>query len=142
MGIVVRLLSTLKSGKKGTTKSYLRHFDPYLRLKRDEQKDFWKEIRQFLCATFRGEVMRQFGLWARLCVRRQRNISSHYAQFTGELMRQQRRIYGISNTGGRKRSFSAATLYSTERKKKTLACWKEVRYTQAGYIRSVPLLEE
>jgi hypothetical protein len=88
----------LEKRQKGMTESSLRHFDPYLRLKRGEQKDFWREIRQFLRATFRGEVMRQFGVEAKICVSKQRNIRSHYAQFTGEIMRQKWRSYGISHS--------------------------------------------
>jgi hypothetical protein len=41
--------------------------------------------------------MRQFGVWAKICVRKKENRYSSHAQLYGGFMRQKWRIYGISN---------------------------------------------
>ena len=50
--IVVRSLSTWKSGKKGTTKSTLRYFAAYLRLKRCETSNFGEKFVSFCAQLF------------------------------------------------------------------------------------------
>jgi len=52
--IVVRSLSTWKSGKKGTTESTLRHFAAYLRLKRCETSIFGEKFVSFCVQLFCG----------------------------------------------------------------------------------------
>jgi hypothetical protein len=39
-----------------------------------------------LCATFRGEVMRQVWVWATICIRNTTNTYSNQAQIAGEVM--------------------------------------------------------
>ena len=91
------LKNTQFSYQKQGIDAYYRRFDAYVHLKRGIEKGFRQEALPFLWTTFRGEVMHQFGLWTKLCVRKRTNRYSKQAQFSGEVMRQEWRGYGNSN---------------------------------------------
>jgi hypothetical protein len=67
---------------------YHRRFDAYARLEIGVLQDVEQEICPPLCSTFRGKVMGQNGVLAKLCVRKTIVDSSIQAQFAGDFMRQ------------------------------------------------------
>jgi hypothetical protein len=75
--------------------SYRRRFDAYMRPEIGVSQDFWRKIYPLLCSTFRGRVMSQNGVQAKLCVRKTVIDSSVQAQRPGDFMRQKWRSYGI-----------------------------------------------
>jgi hypothetical protein len=85
--------------EKWLSEPYYRHIDAYARLEMGVSQDFEQEICLLLCSTFRGKVMGQNGVQAKLCVRKTIVDSSIQAQCIGNFMRQKWRSYGNSNKG-------------------------------------------
>lgn len=83
---------------------YTRQIDSYHRPLSQIRRDFEQEICSLLCSTFRGKHMRQFGFSVKLCVREIIFGSSIQAQWIGNFMRQNWRIYGISDNSERHHS--------------------------------------
>src|SRR2546421_11621988 len=72
--------------------------EPYPRLKRRVSQTFEQETCLLSRSTFCGRFMRQNGFRAKLCVREIIFDSSIQAQWAGEVIRQNWRGYGLSDT--------------------------------------------